>query len=403
MNSWIQDYLTLCFQVDAALRRQGMEMFIDYYYGPAEVKEATLAGEELSLQEAKGRAEKLLERLPAQGFEAQRSAYLEKQAVALRTFARVFSGEELSLDERVRGCLDVSPVIKPLEDVQQAMRLLDAALPPGGDLRQRAGEWRQRNELPLERSAQVIPLMERVLEEARRRARAFTPLPAEESLELHTITDKVYSAANWYLGGYRSRLELNVNRPVNVFALLYQMCHEGYPGHHTESTLKEAHLYRQLGREENTLAILSPQLVISEGIATLAFETIFSYEEAAAWVTENLYRPLGIRVDDADLATLYHAFSLSRSDDLGSNVAVLMEQGWSDDQLVEYSLAYSFYPESQVRPWVASLRDPLAQIYAFSYYQGARLMQPRLQGPDRLEVFRSFLMDQITPSMLEAA
>jgi hypothetical protein len=40
-------------------------------------------------------------------------------------------------------------------------------------------------------------------------------------------------------------------------------------------------------------------------------------------------------------------------------------------------------------------------LYAFTYAQGKRLMQPLLGGPDRLDVFRRLLTEPVYPSLLE--
>ena len=426
-HPWIRDYLLLCLRLDLSLAAQGASPFVDSYYGPPELKEQAQAEGPQPLAGHLQAARRLLDRLPGQDFEPQRAAFLEKQVRALETASRIFSGEQLSLEERLRGCLDVAPQAKPEADLERALKLLDQALPGKGNLKERFQRWRELNTLPPEKAPLAVDLMQRMLAEARRRTQALVELPEGEGLEVHTIQDKGYSAANWYLGGYRSRLELNTGRPVDLSILLYQMCHEGYPGHHTEYCLKEALLYHQLGREEMCMYILSPQTVISEGIATLAFEAVFDPQEAAGWMTENVYRPLGILPNkglpnkglpdkglpnkglpdkgpagDVDLATLYTAFSLGRADDLGNNLILLMERGFSEAQLVEYAMTYTLQPEDRVRQWLEYLRGPLAQIYNFSYYHGARLVQPLIQGEHREDAFRRVLTEQVYPSLLEA-
>jgi hypothetical protein len=46
-----------------------------------------------------------------------------------------------------------------------------------------------------------------------------------------------------------------------------------YPGHHTERTVKDAHLYRDPGRLEASVVITpAPESLVSEGIAMNALE-----------------------------------------------------------------------------------------------------------------------------------
>ncbi|HYN89890.1 MAG TPA: hypothetical protein VER55_15260, partial [Ardenticatenaceae bacterium] len=395
-----EDYILLCLRIDVALARQNVSPFLDSYFGPPELKARVASESPLPLPELAAHARALLDRLPGQQFEPHRSAYLEKQTIALETICRYCAGDPMSLAEAARGCLDVDPEVVPESTLLAALQLYDQALPGTGDVRQRFQAWQQRNELPVEKVPRVVDLMDRVLAEARRRTRAFVPLPEGEALDLQAVRDKSYGAANWYLGNYRSRLELNVARPVNLSGLIDQMCHEGYPGHHTEYALKEAHLYHEQGHAEMSVYVLAPQLVISEGIASLAFDVIFPPEEAAEWAVEHLYRPLGIPVDDVDLAGLYRAHSLVRGDELSSNVIQMQSQGYTDEQVVEYFLSVTPFPEARVRLWLQWLKGPLAQIYNLSYAQGRRLIEPLLQGEGGREAFRRILSQQVYPSML---
>src|SRR5258706_4304399 len=93
--------------------------------------------------------------------------------------------------------------------------------------------------------------------------------------------------------------------------LLDLVCHEGYPGHHTEFVLKERSLYRERGYMEQAIApIICPQSVISEGIATSAFDMIFTPEEAEQCAVENLYPAAGIEPIPIDSGKLARAQEL---------------------------------------------------------------------------------------------
>jgi hypothetical protein len=70
--------------------------------------------------------------------------------------------------------------------------------------------------------------MQRAAAEVRRRTQAFVNLPADEGVEVQTVSDKVYMGENWYLGNYRSRVELNTDLPTDLNGLLDFMCHEGF-------------------------------------------------------------------------------------------------------------------------------------------------------------------------------
>jgi hypothetical protein len=243
--------------------------------------------------------------------------------------------------------------------------------------------------------------MQQMLDEARRRTNRLIELPEGESLDLEPIRDVTYAAANWYQGNYRSRLELNLDRPVYAFTLLYQMCHEGYPGHHTESCLKEKILFLEKGYlEQSVFFALGPQVIISEGIASLAAEMIFSFSEISEWINEHVIPLSGQQAGEVFLERLLEAFTIISTDDLGSNLATLIEAGRSEDEVLEYAMAYTPFTEKQLRSYMLNLSSPLQRLYSFSYSHGARLIRPLLAGPKREEVIRRLLTEQITPSRL---
>src|SRR5690606_25247427 len=103
--------------------------------------------------------------------------------------------------------------------------------------------------------------------------------PAGESADIVLVNNQPWSGYNWYLGDLQSRIEINTDLPVRANALPDLVAHEIYCGHHTEHALKEAHRYRELGHGEASVALLtSAQAVISEGIATSAFDVLIEPE-----------------------------------------------------------------------------------------------------------------------------
>ena len=400
IHPWIKEYILLALRIDKAFRRMDDWPFVDYFYGPAELRADVEREEEKSGAELARAAIALGDALPAQNFERSRANFLEKHVSTMEVLCRKLSGQRFIMQEVIQRCLDLEPVWQPESEFERALALLDQALPGTGDLRGRYLKFRQETVLPPQQPELVLRLMLRMLSEARRRTQRFVNLPEKEELDVNVVREKPYGAANWYLGGYRSRLELNVDHPVNLLALLYQMCHEGYPGHHTEFVLKEKYLYHASGYTEQSIFIVGPQLVIAEGIASLAQEMIFTPEEIEKWLTEQIFTEAGIPVSNLDLPKISEAFAANMLDDLDANLALMLWDGHSDEELVEYALEYTPHTQEQIRRVVQSLKSPLRQIYAFTYSQGKRLMRPLLQDDNRCQVFRRLLTEPIYPSLL---
>ena len=397
-EQWFREYVLLAFRMDKAIRKFTESRFVDYYYGPPEWKAEAEA--EKPADELVRDAMVLEDALPEQGFEAHRATYLEKQVVALETVCRKLNGETFSLEEEVRRCFDIHPTWIPESRFEQGLAMLDEVLPGDGSLSDRLQAWRKRYQLAREKSGLLLNFMHRAAAEARRRTRAFVNLPADEGFEMQMVSDKVYMGENWYLGNYRSRVELNTDLPTDLNDLMYFMCHEGYPGHHTEFVLKEQHLFLERGYIEQAISpIIGPQSVISEGIATLACEMIFSPEEAEQWLAEHIYPEAGIEPDPIDIAKLRKAGELLDYPVVG-NAAFLLHEGRSDEEVMQYLIKYSLLPDEEALKVLEYLKVPFQQAYVFTYFYGRQLMKPWLQGPDRLNAFRRFLTEQVYPSEL---
>ncbi len=130
-------------------------------------------------------------------------------------------------------------------------------------------EWDENGAVPREK---LIPALERLKEVLGPRAHALAPMPAGESVTYKIVSNKPW-VAYWYEGQHRSSVEVNADLPISIVLLVDLAAHEAYPGHHTERTVKDAHLYRDLGRLETSVVIISaPESLVSEGIAMNALE-----------------------------------------------------------------------------------------------------------------------------------
>jgi hypothetical protein len=397
-KQWCREYVLLALRMDRAIQKFTESRFVDYYYGPPAWKAAAEA--ERSPGELLRDTIALEDALGAQDFEAHRTTYLEKQVVALETVCRKLNGETFSLEEEVQRCFDIRPTRVPESRFEQGLALLDEALPGNGTLQERFQRWKKRYQLAQEKSGLLLNLMQQTALEARRRTRACVQLPADEAVEMQVVSDQVYMGENWYLGNYRSRVELNTDLPTNMQGLMDFLCHEGYPGHHSEFVLKEQHLFREQGYLEQTIfPIISPQSVISEGIATSAREMIMSLQEAEQWLAEHIYPAAGIEPDSLDLAKLRQAEELLDYP-AGGNATFLLHEGRPEDEVIEYLIRYSLVSPAEARKFLEYLKVPFQQAYIFTYFHGKHLMKPWLQGPNRWQVFRRFLTEQIYPSEL---
>ncbi|HEY1390127.1 MAG TPA: hypothetical protein VGF38_16440 [Ktedonobacterales bacterium] len=399
-EQWFRDYILLAFRMEKAIRKFTDSRFVDYYYGPPEWKAEAEAETEREPSALVRDAMALEDTLAEQGFEAHRATYLEKQLIALETVCRKLHGETFTLEDEVRRCFDIHPERIPESQFEQGLAILDETLPGAGSLPDRLHAWRKRYQLAPEQSDVLLSLLQRAAAEARRRTQTIIDLPSDEGIEMRTVNDQVYIGDNQYLGNYHSRVDVNTDLPTDVSGLLIFVCHEGYPGHHTEFVMKEQRLYRERGYLEQAIfPIIGPQAVISEGIARSACEMIFTPDEADYWLAEHIYPEAGIEPDTIDIAQLHAAQELLDYPVMG-NAAFLLHEGRSDDEVTRYLMKYMLETEEQARKFLDFLKVPFQEAYIFTYFYGSQLMKPWLEGSDRVSAFRRFLTEQVYPSEL---
>ena len=165
-----------------------------------------------------------------------------------------------------------------------AVAELGERLPGTGDVRERLAAWDARWVIPPDRVAAVGEWLVGVLRE---RAEPVFGLPAGEALRLSLVTDQPWSGYNWYDGGLRSRVDLNVDLPIRGPDLVATLAHETYAGHHLEHAWKEAELVERLGQlEASAMLINAPECLISEGLAEVGRRLILDPSDEADLLVE---------------------------------------------------------------------------------------------------------------------
>ena len=224
-----EDYLLLGLRLG-----RHVDGLVDAYYGPEELKEQVDAEPLAEAATLVADAEALLGGLE--------DGWLCDQARGLRTYAGVLAGEELSYSDEVEGCFGVRPQRVGTEVYEAVHEQLDELLPGAGDLAERYEAWREAKNVPEEK---VVPAMRDVVEALRARVVDLVELPEDEGLVVEEVRDEPWWAFNYYLGGLRSRVVVNVDTPDICDDLVELASHEVYPGHHTEHAVKEQLFIRE--------------------------------------------------------------------------------------------------------------------------------------------------------------
>jgi hypothetical protein len=375
-------YLLLGLRLD-----RHVEGVVDSYYGPAELKAEADAGDPVSPEQLAADGAALLAELE--------DGWLRDLVLGLETYARVLAGEPISYSDEVERCYGVRPERIDKRVFEQVHEDLDRLLPGDGPLAERREAWREQNRVDPKK---LMPVMSDLFAEVRRRTQQLFGLPEGEELVLEEVHDEPWWAFNYYQGGRRSRVVVNVDVPTTYDDLLELCCHEGYPGHHTERATKEVALVEERGQLEETINMVpTPQSVLAEGIAETAMDVLGEDAREAALA---ILRTHGVEYDHERARAIKDALRPIRG--LGVDIALYIhEDGASEDDAIAYSMKWGATTEQRARQGVRFVTDPTWRAYAITYSAGGDLA--RAYHRNDAARFKRLLAENVRVSELAAA
>jgi hypothetical protein len=393
----LRDYLEL----GLALGRH-IDGLVDAYYGPPSLADRVAAEPPRPAKRLVDEARQLLAALaggaPLDGDGADdgpRRAWLTAQVRGLLATARRLAGDDVGYEDEVEQCYGVRPRPVPEDELHAAHLRLHEALPGSGPLPERLIAWRESHAVAPETLPAAIASLADDLRE--RTQRAFG-LPDGEHVDFELVTDKPWSGFNNYLGGLRSRVDINVDLPVLSTSLAHLVAHEAYPGHHTEHSRKEVGLvHRRHWQEESIFLVGTPSALLAEGLADLGLEVLVGRRPEQA-VAEHL-RPLGIRYDTEVVAAVAEAGEALSA--VRGNAAIRLHVDGADpDTVIDEVARWGILPRPRAAKAVEFLMHPTWRAYVFCYIEGLRLCRQFVGGdPSR---FARLLTEQLTPADLAA-
>jgi hypothetical protein len=381
-------YVRLCLRVG-----RHIDGFIDAFIGPSEWERSVAADEPVDPRHLREEVQLLLNGLGDADLEEDRRRWLRGQLGALECATARLSDGDIAWTDEVERCLGVRPTRTDTRVFEDVHRRLDAALPGSGTVRERFIAWDESNAVPREK---LVPALGRLKEVLGPRARALAPMPAEESVTYEIVSNKTWTAYNWYQGQHRSRVEVNADLPISIVLLVDLAAHEAYPGHHTERTAKETHLYRGLGRLETSVVIApAPESLVSEGLAMNALEEALGPKPFD--VVADVLADMDLRFDPNETQEVHLAdMALYAS---ATNAAFMLhEDGAATGEAEEYLREWALESNEKAARTVAFLTDPSSRAYMSAYTDGRPLCRDFAQrAPGN---FTRLLTEQLTSADL---
>lgn len=372
------------------------DAIVDAYYGP-EALRYTVAAEPRrepgALLDDASTLLRWIDRGEGESVEGQRRRWLQSQVRGLHMVCRVLAGEAVPYLDEVEACYGIRPDRVEEDEVFEAHRRLERALPGGGDLGERVAALRARHVIPPDRLTAVIG---HLADDLRERTVALFGLPAGEHVDFELVTDKPWSGFNHYLGGFRSRVVINTDLPVLSTSIAHLVAHEAYPGHHTEHSHKEAGLVRRRRQDEQSISLIgTPACLLAEGLADLGLEVLVGPTPHLAVAPMIRAAGLNYEIEAIDaLAGFAEVSGRAR----GSLAIDLHDRGDGLDTVVDRAQRWLLLDPARARKAVEFLADPSWRAYVFCYAEGHRLCRSFVAGdPGR---FARLLDEQLIPADL---
>lgn len=397
------DYLLLGLRLD-----QHMPGIVDAYHGPADLKARADMEQRGSPARFLDDIAALSERVEREIEEVDRREWLLAQLRALDAHALALAGDPLDYPAYVERCLGFGPRRHADAVFDAAAAEIDELLPGSGPIPDRLDAWDRTIEIPTDR---LLAIAEWLLGRFRDRARERFGLPEGESIRLTTITDQAWIAYDRYLGGGRSRVELNVDLPVTAHDLVITLGHEAYPGHHLEASWRETDLVERDRRLEVSMILTNtPEGPVSEGLARYGTRFAAPLDERPDLLVEIFERaelpiasdPVAAR-DVAERTVRLHG-PRDRLEAATDEAALRRYvDGASSEDVLDYLRDVGRYRPRVAAKRLAFLEDPLSRLYVFAYEGGESLVAAWVEtagAPDRLGRFGRLLHEQVTPGRL---
>jgi len=392
------EFLLLALRIDKHIKG-----YVDFYFGPEKLRKIVDNDPITSPSKLLTDCKALQKDLFKQGYDKKRDRYLEKLLTAMRTSIEILNGIEIPIKEQMQKQYDVALIPVKESELGNLKEEVNEAYEGSGSLEERMRKLRVRRRVP---ENKILPLFKKALNivEERTKELFIDLLPKKESIILKLIdstnSDKInWSAYEWYLGNFLSRIELNPKNGIYWTSLLSTAAHEGYPGHHTTFIMDEKRYHELNQFEHSILLIHSPKLLICEGIADLAENALFNYQESAE---------IGLREFCPDSLKEIPIEQMIKQSKIRSKISLFwynfgyhaLIDEWEEKELIRYATNFEIFSGANIKNQLKIITNPVYEKTIFSYSLGSRLIINKCGEFPSASDFRKLLSSPILPSDL---
>jgi len=378
--------------------------YVDFYIGPKKLRKVVDNEEITSPKNLLTDCSTLQGKLLVQGYHKARERYIEKTILSMRTSIEILNGFDIPIQEQFLKFYDIH--LQPVNEAELVNLKKEISEAYGGfeSLEEYMNKLRVRRMVP---GVKVFNLFKKALNivDMRTKELFVDILPKNESININLIKnvnkdDVKWAYYNWYQGNYRSQIDVNPNFNLYWTSFLPAAAHEGYPGHHTEFSIKEQFLCNDLNQFEHSILLLnSPKLFISESIAELALNMLYSYQEQTEIGLEN-FCPDPSKDDSLEVMMTQNEVK-GKINLFWYNFAyhALIDK-WSEKELIQYATNFEIFNLDTINNQLKKIYNLSHSTTVFSYSLGRNLIINNYGEFPSVKNFRNLLVNPILPSDL---
>jgi hypothetical protein len=233
LSEFGRDFLFLALRIG-----KHYKYYVDYYIGPGKIRELVDKENPVSPIKLLKDCKSLHSKLYNQGYDKKRERYIDKLLVAMSTSVEILKGMKIPFKEQFLRYYDVTLQTVNESELDELKEEINEAYGGTGSFEDNMKSLREKRTIP---KSKVFMLFENALNTTKNRTKEVFPnlLPKSERIILNSVSidnneEAKWTYYEWYLGKFRSRIEINPTYNMYWTAILSAATHEGYPGHHTE-------------------------------------------------------------------------------------------------------------------------------------------------------------------------
>lgn len=204
--------------------------------------------------------------------EPDRRLYYTQACISLDSFCAQNQGQLPDLSTQIGMFLHVNPAPISQSQIDALLAKIHAMLTDmgySGDVFQQCAKWEEKNKVPTD---EVQGVMTELMAEARERTGNILPLPENDYYRCETVRGEPFNARS----DYDNRMVvINIDPVLTRPALKHLVCHECYPGHFMQFSLRRIYWEQGRAAADGLLSVVNHSSSSTfEGIADAGIEFI---------------------------------------------------------------------------------------------------------------------------------